>query len=366
MFNKIVKNLFTFREKSRLSSYPIELYLNPNKICRNLYLSSYHYIINNDVDKASRLLINQIRKYPKNIYAYINLRYIISNSGISNENISTIHKHLYSLKNNINYDHIQYHKTISEIEIRLYDDYYHSDLFIKKYLNKNIKNKLHKNLKPILFWHIPKSAGTSFNDYLTKHYYNFDVFPDYTNPLLFKYILEINVGQFPYLRSNHLINKYFNLELIKEKYYQITVLRDPIKRAISSWNQYYSDPYKRLTIIPQHGSHWRYWPTAEIEDWILRVPNYFANYSTYMFSNKLNVNTAYDYIVSIDKVIMLKEIDKQIKQINKIYNIGNHNEKLNNINKNKKMRILKNEELSSLSKKTSYDIELYQKIESTF
>jgi|GEM_PF-2544997 len=90
---------------------------------------------------------------------------------------------------------------------------------------------LRKPPKPLFFVHVPKTAGTSFSNYLANHWDHGDAY----QPI---------IGGMERMKPDRKVNFYFghvDFSAIAEpeKYFLITFLRDPIERCVSqykSWN----------------------------------------------------------------------------------------------------------------------------------
>lgn len=168
--------------------------------------------------------------------------------------------------------------------------------------------------RTILFWHVPKCAGTAFNNCLAHAFYRSGTrcLPSYTARRFLQLLLSEYRDVFPYLSSAHLRRH----ELLPpEGLYQALSIRNPVERAISAWRQYYRAPEKRLEILPQHGCVWDFWPTAGLAEWAGRAPPEVVNRQTATFSPTLDPEEAARRIAEIDVVFDMADIRTAAEEI---------------------------------------------------
>lgn len=133
---------------------------------------------------------------------------------------------------------------------------------------------------PILYWHIPKTAGTSLVQGISAVFYrNGSRFlPTYVFSSLLGGCIQRFPGKLPFLSSSHLPRHRFSTDGLEE-WSEIMVVRDPVSRCLSAWNQYYP-PHHRRVIYPQHGHLWHFFPAARLGDWARRAPWNVVNAAT--------------------------------------------------------------------------------------
>jgi len=135
----------------------------------------------------------------------------------------------------------------------------------------------------LLFWHIPKCGGTSFNAALSHLFYRSGtaLLPSYHTPNLLRCLVEQHMDEVPFLSSAHLETR--DLPDIPASVTQIAIMRDPVRRALSAWRQYRDAPEARLLVLPQHGRIWDALPAADLDAWARRCPSGQINKMTHTF-----------------------------------------------------------------------------------
>lgn len=354
-----------FMSRSQFDNYkvPMEFFLLPSAK-RQLYTANYNFIQGN-YKKSIFLLSNALVKKPNDFVLCLNLSFILSQAKDKEQNILVWNKmKRLNDKKKLGLNFIRFY---CELLLQIQDAKAseHINYYIENYIEKGIKRKLQKGQKPLFTWHIPKCAGTSFNAYVASKYYEngFTNFPSYHTPLLNRNLIEEHVGRFPFVSSAHMESVQFDLDIITKDYNQIVIIRDPIKRAISSWRQYYEDPYLRLNIVLQHGSSWSYWPIANLAEWAKRAPERHRNKITATFSEKMDVNQALANIKNINLIGNIKNIEEFTKNVCSMYSLDFDIEKMpSTLNATKKSITYTRAELEGLKSSIGKDIELYSKL----
>ena len=233
------------------------------------------------------------------------------------------------------------------------------DIFVKNPVDKIYflceGYQIKKNLKNIIYYHVPKSGGTTISN------------------------LFLSLFEKPYrisghlVKTDHFISCYENFEKNKDKIklnnynficghiqfldffkdrFSITTIRDPIERSISNYNMLVE---RRLINVEK-----------DIEECFITglIPN---NPITQMFSsnnsNNLKINTqnkekAILNLKTLDLIVDFNEIDKLINFIISAYDLPNI--LYQHLQKNKKNYFIKNEKnLQTIKNYNQHDIEIF-------
>jgi hypothetical protein len=163
-----------------------------------------------------------------------------------------------------------------------------------------------KDHSPILYWHIPKTGGTSVNTKLSKVWYSSgtEFLPSYTTRSFFSYVLRHHNGALPYISSAHLPADCIDYQVAKQ-YRKLLVLRDPEQRALSAWRQYRENPSRRMIILPQHGFVWDFFPIRNFSDWLQSAPVAVVNPLSWTLSD-FAVN---GYGDAVDDIVPIANLD---------------------------------------------------------
>jgi hypothetical protein len=126
---------------------------------------------------------------------------------------------------------------------------------------------------PVLFWHVPKTGGTSVSTAIARSLYRsgMSLVPSYTSAAFLRWLVLHQDGAFPYLSSAHLSAGDLGVQ-DASGYVEILVKRDPVQRALSAWRQYRGGPERRLRVLPQHGAIWALLPICDLAEWVARAP----------------------------------------------------------------------------------------------
>ena len=161
-----------------------------------------------------------------------------------------------------------------------------------------------REIEPILYWHVPKTGGTSVNATLSRAWYKSGTkyLPSHTTRYFFSYVAKYQGGVFPYLSSAHLSALDIGVDNLR-CYRKVLVLRDPEKRALSAWRQYRENPAARLNILPQHGAVWSFLPVCDLGEWAIRAPRHVVNPLEWTFSGfGDDIDSGIDYVLPLDNL----------------------------------------------------------------
>ena len=327
---KLVANrLFSLRESYFSRVPPVEFYLLP-KFEKNIVFACY-LTQRGDPQRSVQLLLENLMHRPNDLRTNEKLTFNMSKYG--SKELAEYCLHTIKKLGDFIWQNDLICRSFCELSIFLESP--NASTNIDHYLSHFIQrdrtsNNLAKQNKPVLFWHVPKCAGTSLNTFMACHFYNSGLtfFPNYNTPLMLKYLIEQRIGSLPYLSSAHLTEEVLDLEIIRQHYYQVLVVRDPFERALSSWRQYYQNPYHRLQILQQHGSVWDYWPRADLTEWVKRVPPSHINYLSYTFAKDFNIDRAHTYVKSLDLIGNQRDIDSLVKKLCYAYDLEYHEGKI--------------------------------------
>jgi hypothetical protein len=169
---------------------------------------------------------------------------------------------------------------------------------------KQFEMLVHRRDEAFLFWHIPKSGGTSLHEVVGSYYYRSGLkfVPSYTSRRFLAFLVENDDSFFPFLSSAHMPAKLLGL---KEPSYrkEVLILRDPVSRAMSAYRQYRGSPESRLKILPQHGYLWNFLPVKNSLAWVEQAPQEVINPIGYTFG-------CLSRIQKVDEVFDISELNK--------------------------------------------------------
>lgn len=216
-------------------------------------------------------------------------------------------------------------------------------IFILKYFKH--KNDNNDNNDIYVFHHIPKTAGTTFNAFLSN---NFMVFKDYRlgwsnnipKPFNIKHF-DNNVcisGHFNF-SENYTVQKRYNDQLIKynKTFKIITFLREPLELRISL--------YKYLKKNNQIDDK------IEINDFILIEKNFLANALNCDYSNYKEIICSYFFIGFVD------DFEYSLNKLSKLLGVKHNKVSRKNVSKTKLK--ISNQIKESFYKSNKLDYELY-------
>lgn len=160
-----------------------------------------------------------------------------------------------------------------------------------------------------LFWHIPKSGGTSLNETVGSYYYRSGLkfVPSYTSRKFLAFLVENDDCFLPFLSSAHLPAKLLDLKEPSCRK-EVLILRDPVSRAMSAYRQYRGSPEARLRILPQHGYLWNFLPLKNSLAWVEQAPQEVINPVEYTFG-------CVSRIQKVDNVFDISEMNREPDKI---------------------------------------------------
>lgn len=365
VLSKSFKTLFNTREKLTPGFPALEFALVSDRYKRWLYKANY-LSVRGEIKEAVDQFIRILKVRPNDRIVHINLSYLIAQS--SDEKLAeyTLNK-LEGIGGDIDQDD---HLARTQIELRFMldeqDGLSAADRYIDQILIPDKRGEVPSGHKPIFFWHIPKCAGTSINRYFSSYYYksNLELFPGYHTPLFLKYIIEKRAGLFPYVSSAHMRLAHLDGSQIEDNYYQVAIIRDPMSRSVSSWRQYYHDPLRRLNVLQQHGSHWDYWPGANLGEWVERAPESHINYLCSTFSGSIDENEALSYAKNIDCAGNFKQVNACLKAICDLYGLNFDVSQIpTKLNSTNKQLSYSDHDMSLLKQSLNKDLKFYDLFE---
>jgi hypothetical protein len=175
----------------------------------------------------------------------------------------------------------------------------------QQYLERIVRPAIrHRRQRPILLWHVPKCSGTSVLSGLAQFYYGRRlrlVVPGYTCMDLLRYCVERVPEEFPLLTTSHM-----GVEQLSpsDEIFQFTVLRDPVKRALSAWRQNRLAEVRGFSLVPRHGDDWFYWPPPSFSEWLDRVPQKSLCRQLTTFAPDGDVDEATRRIAALDYLVV--------------------------------------------------------------
>lgn len=160
--------------------------------------------------------------------------------------------------------------------------------------------------EPVLYWHVPKTGGTSISTVISRSTYasGMTFLPSYTSSAFLKWLVINNDGVLPFLSSSHLSAQELGL-MSKLDYVELAITRDPLERALSAWRQYFQDPAMRLSVLPQHGHIWSFFPRADLESWSSRAPRRVINPWEWTFSGDRHRFKCVDHILPLEELDLI-------------------------------------------------------------
>lgn len=278
---------------------------------RNIVRANYNALSNN-IDRAGAILAETLIRDPCSRSAAISLGSYVSQSGWSNHDIAWDKVRglwqAINRPNKLNSENFAFYALGAElallnepeIAVKSINDVYLD--FIWKYQRCDKKDH-----SPILYWHIPKTGGTSVNSKLSKVWYSSgtEFLPSYTTRNFFSYVLSNHNGALPYISSAHLPAECMDYQAIRQ-YRKLLVLRDPEQRALSAWRQYRENPGRRLIILPQHGFVWNFFPVRSYSDWLRSAPVSVVNPLSWTLSDFASNG----YGDAVDDVVPIANLDE--------------------------------------------------------
>lgn len=182
-----------------------------------------------------------------------------------------------------------------------------------EYLDKILRRRIRKTAaKPIVFWHIPKCSGTSINDALGSHFYFgpiAEIVPGYTFRPLALFLGRSMLDDIPYLPSMHFAQSELQ---VPDWVLQFTVLRDPVRRALSMYRQeavahqepgHESPDWRHYHVLPRYGFFWDYRGDEDFDCWLENIPDDLLLRQLSTFSKTLTLSSAMDKVASLDYVL---------------------------------------------------------------
>jgi hypothetical protein len=144
-----------------------------------------------------------------------------------------------------------------------------------EYLDRLVRPRIQQWApQPIFFWHIPKCSGTSVSHAVGQHFYGVaarEVVPHYTALHLLQHCVGQIPDAFPFLSSRHVDSGRLD---VPAGVFEFTVLRDPVKRVLSSWRQSHAAIARtyHYRLLPRYGHDWFFWPPPSLPEWLARAP----------------------------------------------------------------------------------------------
>lgn len=190
--------------------------------------------------------------------------------------------------------------------------------YLKKYLKKILQtintNNLELNKKKIIFYHIPRTSGTSIKFFFIKYFGEKKIFG----------INDFKIFDKEKLENNNIIfgHKIYSKISFKNKY-EFTIIRNPIKRDLSLFNYYMN--YNKANIGKKYKDNVVKSLNLNIKNYIdLQKNNYQDNIITRLFSNKYPIkdynlfygNKANNFISLKNKLTKIKK-----KNLNRYFNL---------------------------------------------
>lgn len=176
---------------------------------------------------------------------------------------------------------------------------------------------IHNTYRGICCYHIPKCGGTSFNQFLSHHFYGQglnEVLPGYTNQQLLINFIQQDINLFPYFSSNHIRSHKL---LPPPNYFTTVILRDPLDRLLSMYRQYFSCVQNGyfLEYIPAYNTLWKHYPATGFVAWLHTIPACDVNYQLSTFSHSLSVEQAVKYCQTLDQIMWLEDLELGISKV---------------------------------------------------
>lgn len=300
--------------------------------------SAYNYLVKEEYEKSVYCIIKALKKSNFARTDCANIGFVLFNY-LEKINLPAVYRELQKIGlddvTTIDAEFLRLSLSI-ELETHGYDKKIR-EVFLNQILHPNVK---YWPKRPILFWHIPKCSGTSFNKYMGSIFYSKsmkDLLPGYNYLPLLSYLNRNYITEIPYLSSNHLSLEYFNNS---ENSYSLTILRDPLKRCLSMYRQEMgavqtSFPrrlkrlYKNLDpsskthsltscwyhydVLPRYGGFWDYKKDVSFQSWMDNIPTWLLLRQLSTFSYDLSVTNAlnnlnrFNYILGRDNLFGTEE-----------------------------------------------------------
>lgn len=292
---------------------------------RNTAQANYLAIIG-QTEVAGLKLAQVIQRNPHCTHAIISLSFLIAHRKIENIEylFSILTPVLEGIKIKSNSVNLFFLKT--EILFRI-DPQKAREIVKSEYFTFFMREQLIKkrNEAPMLYWHIPKTGGTSFCSRIAQEYYRSGMayLPSYTSAKTLAYIISAQEEIFPFLSSAHLSANDIGLEK-GSIYREFVISRDPKSRALSAWRQYRANPFQRLRILPQHGSLWQFLPICDLREWCKRAPRHVINPFEYTFISE-------DRLSRVDNIFKLDELNSKAKDIFNIVGLQSRDDEIRSV-----------------------------------
>lgn len=152
-----------------------------------------------------------------------------------------------------------------------------------------------RRAKMLVFYHIPKCAGTSVNQLLGKYFYGEQhntLTPGYIHAPLAALCVDELSEYLPYLSTKHMGTNIFPIN--NDKYTAFTVFKDPIARLHSMFVQSLESARSgyNLRILPKYNAFWRYWDASTLNEWLRVIPSSLLNAQLSLFAPDLDIQFA--------------------------------------------------------------------------
>jgi hypothetical protein len=161
----------------------------------------------------------------------------------------------------------------SDVESRVREEY------LDKILHGRVRNTPEK---PVVYWHIPKCSGTSINEALGAYFYSgplAEIIPGYTFRPLALFLGRSMLDDMPYLPSMHFSKSELQ---VPTGVFEFTILRDPVRRALSMYRQEVaafekfsvdSPKWHHYRVMPRYGYFWDYRGDESFDHWLDNIPS---------------------------------------------------------------------------------------------
>ena len=241
-------------------------------------------VLNDDIEAGGRTLMDLLDVEETRSLALTNLLFLVSKGFLGNL-VEEMHQKVKKMP--VSADQVKARLTLAlqmgkSADNEVYDEY------VKPYVLPSVR---HQRDKTLVFYHIPKCAGTSVNQMLGTYFYGPQhnvITPGYIHAGLAGLCIRELSNYFPYLSTKHMGVDVFPVD--RERYSGFTLFRNPVERLHSMFFQSLDSAVTgyNLRILPKYNEYWRYWDTSELAGWLDKIPDSLRDGQIITFSPDLD------------------------------------------------------------------------------